>query len=367
MDVRAARPKALSDSLLINLSLLMQQPTGLTTYARQLVPHLRSLQPTLLTAHPFEGFRCIPTPANLTAEHGSRGHLRRLLWTQFQLPKLYRQLGASLLFSPVPETPLWRRTRSVVTVHDLIPLRFGSARSPLRLYFRHYVPQVLRQAAHILCDSEATARDITHFYGLPAHKMTAVPLAYDAEHFRPLSLPTQNYFFYIGRHDPYKNLQRLIAAFGQVQDLPDVELWIAGPADPRFTPALAAQAAELGLAHRVKFLSYVPYSDLPRLLNQAIALVFPSLWEGFGLPVLEAMACGTAVITSNQASVPEVAGDAALLVDPYRPEAIAAAMRQVATDDHARSQLQARSLERSHQFSWERTGQRTAAILRQYL
>jgi glycosyltransferase involved in cell wall biosynthesis len=146
----------------------------------------------------------------------------------------------------------------------------------------------------------------------------------------------------------------------------DYDLQIAGSADRRYTPVLQAQAQALGVGDRVKFLEYVPYAELPVLLNQAIALVFPSLWEGFGFPVLEAMACGTPVITSNLSSLPEVAGDAALLVDPYNEAEMTAAMQTIATDGGARSQLRSAGLARASQFSWAKTGQATAELLRHY-
>ncbi|MGF1497518.1 MAG: glycosyltransferase family 4 protein [Elainellaceae cyanobacterium] len=355
-------------ALLVNLSFLMQQPTGLATYGMNLYPWLRSLRPILLTARPDEDFACQKVPSGMTAEQGSKGHAKRLIWTQTRLPHLYRQRRASLLFSPIPEAPLLAGCRSVVTVHDFIPRRFPAKKlSPLALYQRYYVPQVLRQAVHVIANSEATAQDAMGFAGVAARQITPIPLAYDDRHFRCLDLPTEPYFLYIGRYDPYKNLHRLVAAFAQIAPNVAADLWLAGSMDGHHTPALAAQVEHLGLSDRVKFLGYVPYGELPELLNRAIALVFPSLWEGFGLPVLEAMACGTPVITSNCASLPEVAGDAALLVDPYQINQIADAMRTVATDDQARSQLRTAALRRAQQFSWKKTGDRTVEVLQRYL
>lgn len=336
------------------------------TYGVNLVPYLRSLNPTVLTPQTIAGATAYPVPPTMTADQGSQGHLRRLIWTQCQLPRLYRRLQASLLFSPIPEAPIWTRVQSVVTVHDLIPLRFPERFSSLTLYSRYYVPQVLHRARHIIANSEATARDAVDFFGIPAQKITPIPLAYDASHFRPLDLPTQPYFLFIGRPDPHKNVHRLIEAFAHLPAHQGMELWLAGTPDPIQTPALLDHAKELDVLDRVKVLDYVPYEDLPQLLNQAIALVFPSLWEGFGLPVLEAMACGTPVITSNLSSLPEVAGDAALLVDPYNIEAIAHAMRMLVMDAEARSHLREAGLQRVKQFSWEKTGTATAEVLSRY-
>lgn len=396
------------NSLLVNLSFLIAKPTGHTAYAVNLLPHLQPLNPTLLISSvlpnplaPFprreggvegiggttidsplllgegpgersEGgkYNCYPVPSNLTPEQGTKGHLRRLLWTEMQLPQIYQKLASQLLFSPIPEAPIYTNCRYIVTVHDFIPLRFPR-RSPLTLYHRYYIPQVLRQAQHIICNSNATASDIIDFCQIPASKITPIPLAYDAAHFRPDELKSDRinrpYFLYIGRHDPHKNLPRIVAAFAAMPNCHDCELWLAGTPDRRYTPKLKAQIEFLGITQQVKLLDYVPYSDLPTILSQAIALVFPSLWEGFGLPVLEAMACATPVITSNISSLPEVAGDAAILVNPYNTQEITAAMQAIATDTELRSRLSQQGIARSSQFSWQQTGLATQQVLQRFL
>jgi glycosyltransferase involved in cell wall biosynthesis len=356
-----------SNQLIINLSILFSQPTGISNYAKNLFPYLKSLNPTLLTAQNYPDFNCYPVPNNLTPADGTKGHLRRLLWTQFQLPKIYQNLKSQLLFSPIPEAPLYTNCRFIVTAFDMIPLRFPKRFSPLTTYHKYYTPEVFKQAEHIICISESTANDIIQFYQIPSHKITPILLAGDNSHFQFLNLPTRNYFLYIGRQDPYKNLQRLITAFSALPHRNDYELWLAGPYDQRYSPLLEIQTQELGISHLVKFLNYVSYDELPIIINQAIALVFPSLWEGFGLPVLEAMACGTPVITSNVSSLPEVAGDAAILINPYNPGEITAAMTTIINDSETRKQLSEKGLKRANQFSWEKTGLATVEVLKQYL
>ncbi|MGM3307622.1 glycosyltransferase family 4 protein [Anabaena sp. WFMT] len=359
--------KTSAPQLIINLSILFSQPTGISNYALNLFPYLKSLQPTLLTAKKYPEFTCYSVPNNLTPADGIKGHLRRLMWTQFQLPKIYKNFKSQLLFSPIPEAPLYSNCRFIVMSHDMIPLRFPKPFSPLTPYHRYYTPQVFKQAQHIICNSEATAKDITDFYQIPTSKITPIPLAHDRTHFRLLNLPTSNYFLYIGRQDPYKNLQRLITSFAALPNERDYELWLAGPTDKRYTPLLQAQVEELGITHRVKFLNYVPYSELPKIINQAIALVFPSLWEGFGFPVLEAMACGTPVITSNVSSLPEVAGDAAILINPHHAGEITEAMQAIINDSEMRKTLSQKGITRANQFSWEKTGLATVEVLKQYL
>ncbi len=357
-----------SKSLLFNLSMVFDKPTGIANYAINIANYLSPLAPTLLIANSKNNFSCYPVPHNMTPAEGSKGHLRRLFWTQWELPKIYQQLNANLIYSPIPEAPLYSKCSYVVMCHDLIPLRFPKLTSPLTNYFRWVVPLVLKQAEHIICNSEATARDITDFYGISPQKITPIMLAYDAQNFYPQpTVSPDSYFLYLGRHDPYKNLQRLISAFATLADKKDYYLYIAGATDSRFTPLLKQQAQELNIEHQVKFLDYVSYEKLPIIISNAIALVFPTLWEGFGLPVLEAMACGTPVITSNLASLPEVTGDAAILINPYDTKAITSAMESVAMDSQMRSQLSSLSLERAKLFSWSKSGKATAEVLARYI
>ena len=358
-------------TLLVNLAYLLRQPTGTTNYALNLLPYLSPLQPHYLAAATRGLTAFQPVPANMTAEYGMKGHLRRLLWTQFRLPSLYRQIAvrspsAPLLFSPITEAPLFTNCRCIVMVHDLIPLRFQVSRAQTWLH-RHYVPRVVNAAEHILCNSEATAQDLTQFYGVKPQKITPILLAHDAQHFRPLELPRKNYFLLLGRQAPYKNAAIALQAFAQLPNYHDYELWIAGPDDPRYTPDLKRQGEELGITAKVKFLNYASYDQLPILLNQALALIFPSLWEGFGLPVLEAMACGTPVIASDRASIPEVTGDAALLINPTDAEAIAHHMHHLTRDPDLVRQLSAAGRDRAAQFSWSRTGKATVEVLKHHL
>ncbi|MBE9070581.1 glycosyltransferase family 4 protein, partial [Leptolyngbya cf. ectocarpi LEGE 11479] len=137
--------------------------------------------------------------------------------------------------------------------------------------------------------------------------------------------------------------------------------------DKRYTPKLRLYVQELGLGERIKFLSYVPYKKLPELISNAIAFVFPTLWEGFGLPPLEAMACGTPVITSNISSLPEVVGDAAISIDPRNVDQLANAMKMLANDFQLRHKLKQLGLERAKQFSWQKTGRTTVKVLKEFL
>jgi glycosyltransferase involved in cell wall biosynthesis len=360
--------------ILINLSVIFNQPTGIATYALNVAEHLQSLNPILLTAKQQANLQCYSIPSNMTSAEGSKGHLRRLLWTQWQLPKIYQQLQSNLIYSPLPEAPLYSKCRYVVACHDLIPLHFPSRFSPLTNYFRYVVPQVLKQAQHIICSSESTATDILNYYGIAAKNITTILLAHDPNHFYPRRQENnykiereRPYFLYLGRHDPYKNLTRLITAFANFKNYQDYKLLIAGTTDTRFTPLLQQQVFELNLTRQVKFLDYISYQELPFFLSHAVALVFPTLWEGFGLPVLEAMACGTPVITSNLASLPEITENAAILINPYNTAEITEAMTEIGENEVLRSHLSDLSLARAKQFSWAKTGEQTKITLQQFM
>lgn len=345
-------------TIIVNLVFVPKEPTGLANYSLSLLKHLSLPTLEVLNSNIYK---------NLTNDSGIKGHCRRLWWTQLELPKIYRQKQAGLIFSPIPEAPLFTKCRFVVTVHDLIPLRFPQWFSKAQIFYcRYYLRQVLSQADRIFCNSLTTAQDIQHFLDVPSQKLVITPLACDHEKFQFLDLPVSNYFLYLGRGNPHKNVDRLIRAFAQLSQAKDYELWLAGSFDPRYTPRLQQLAISLGIQAQVKFLDYVPEQKLPRLLGRAIALVFPSLWEGFGLPVLEAMACGTPVITSNLSALKEVAESAAILVNPYETAEITAAMQDLLQDQGLRSYLRDRGLAKAKQFTWQQTAIVTQAVLQSY-
>jgi glycosyltransferase involved in cell wall biosynthesis len=339
------------------------RPTGIGVVARDLVAALDPAEVPLLD--PLGGGRpgSIPIPEGLSPEHGRAGHLRRLLWTQNQLPRLLRASGAPLLLSPLPEAPLLRGVRSVVLAHDLLPLRYPQL-TPLLAYHLAYVPLVLHRAVRVLCNSEATAREVHARLGVPSRRLVPIRLGFDPGLLQPLGLPREPFFLVLGRHDPHKNLARLLRAFAAVPD-PErqLRLRLVGPQDPRYTPQLQALAAELGIAHRCDWIAWVSDQERLELLNRCRALVLVSLWEGFGLPALEGLACGTPVIAARAGALPEVVGDAGLLVDPQAPGEIAAAMTALERDAGLAEQLAAAGPSRASQFRWSDTAARVRELL----
>ncbi|WP_069790746.1 glycosyltransferase family 4 protein [Cyanobacterium sp. IPPAS B-1200] len=353
--------------------MLIEKPTGISNYINHIFPYLKDFNYISLANNNLinSAEYNYNISDKFSPDYGSKGHFLRLLWTQFKLPKIYGKLDGNLLFSPVPELPLFKpKLSKVVMVHDLIPLRFPQKKSALSAYFRYYVPQVCEQATHIICNSESTANDIINYYGISAKKITPIYLGYNSNKFKVIDdakdINKKPYFIYLGRHDPHKNLVNILSAFAKFKNNKNYQLWLVGGEDKRYTPLLKQLARDLGVFERVKFLNYLDDQELVKVLNHAEALVFPTLWEGFGFPVLEAMACGTPVITSNVSSLPEVAGDGALLVNPYDVDDIAEAMNEI-VKDNVRSHLITEGLKRVKKFSWDKTGKETLEIIKQFL
>jgi glycosyltransferase involved in cell wall biosynthesis len=348
----------------INASVVGRNPTGLGLYAINLVRRLDSIRQDLevFTSSPA-AFAPIRAPVRrlsplVRPEHGLGGHAARLAWTQIALR--LRARGARVLLNTVPEGPIGGPMAQVTVVHDLLPLSFPDEYPRQQHYFRYLVPRVLRRSRVVVADSESTRQEVVRRYALPAAQVHVVYPGFDAERFhdgdalarRPSDIP---YLLYVGNLLPHKNLLRLVEAFAVVRRRCPCRLVIRGAGRPPYTRTLAARIEALGLADAVGFVEYAGSDALRELYAGAACLVYPSLAEGFGLPILEAMASGTPVVTSCVSSLPEVAGGAALTADPYDASALAEAIGLVLTTPELRAELRRRGLERARQFSWERT------------
>lgn len=304
---------------------------------------------------------------------GRSGHFQRLIWTQASLPLRLLADKASVLFSPLPEGTLLTLTPQVIVVHDILPLYFPMEFPRQQHYFRHFVPAILKRARAVIAVSETTKRDIMTSYSMPSHRVHVVANGCDHSCYRfgtdtakvKRKYDLEAYFLYVGNLLPHKNLGRLLKAFALIAARFPHKMVIVGRKDPRYHPALERESRALGLEKKVFFLDYVGSDELPALYGGAEAFILPSLYEGFGLTVLEAMACGTPVIASHAGSLPEVAGNAAILVDPYRIQGMAEAMEAVLKHPEMRQDMSRRGLERAQDFSWGRTARMSLEILRQ--
>lgn len=337
-------------------------------------------RPDLGSAGARVEFACRSRTAEFTGVGGRVAPFWAERWKAIEsslfLPRDIEATGADVFLATDPQAVAHsRRFRTIATSYDLIPLLFAEHYLPRgavlgrAIYFNDL--RRLARADHVLAISEATRADLVTRLGLSPDRVTAFHLGVDGDIFQPASDAAMRkiaadydlyrpYFLYVGGFDPRKNLEALIEAF-LAADLADATLAIVGPMEGP-GERLRARTADRAGIDRVRWLGYVPLSDLPPLYSGALALTFPSAYEGFGLPVLEAMNCGTPVLTTRRSSLPEVAGDAALYIDPTAPGEFSAALRRLATETALREELRGQGLARAEGFTWARSAARVRQV-----
>ena len=300
----------------------------------------------------------------------------RAFYLHTLLPQLLRRERPDLCHYTNFLAPFKESTPYVVTIHDMGLERMETSH-PLakRLYTKRLIPRVAERARLVITNSEYSKWEIVRYLGIPASRIRVTPLAASAA-FRPIAGPLREevlkrfkldkpYVLYVGNLEPRKNLKRLLQAFARLEGR-DLELVIVGNRWYRGNDAEEA-AKSLGIHNRVRFPGYVDREDLPALYSGALAFIYPSLLEGFGLPVIEAMACGTPVITSNNSSLKEIAVDAALLVDASSTRSIQQALEDVIRDESLRKTLAEKGILRASTYSWQATAALTLDAYREAL
>ncbi|MCK4471392.1 MAG: glycosyltransferase family 4 protein [Anaerolineae bacterium] len=300
----------------------------------------------------------------------------RVLWEQLVQPWTLRRIGAHLVHGPAFVGPLLAPCPVVITIHDLSFIRFPTLFRPAnRLYLTVLTRLSARRARRLIAVSAHTAAETTRLLGVPSERIDVVYHGVDPA-FHPLpadevtvfrqrrGLP-ERFVLCVGTLEPRKNQTRLVEAFARIHD-GQVKLVLVGGKGWLYDE-LFTRVEALGLSKEIIFPGYVMNDELPLWYNAATILAYPSLYEGFGMPVLEAQACGTPVLTSNVSSLPEAAGDAASMVDPYDVEALAAELDRLLTDKPLRHELRKRGLAHASQFTWPLMAQETADVYRRVL
>jgi glycosyltransferase involved in cell wall biosynthesis len=370
----------------LNLIFLVPGETGgMEVAARELIPAL------LQQAPPGTRFTAFVNREAAAAKDGPWGELlpavtvpvnarNRVQWVlgeQTLLPTAAMRARIDLVHSLASTAPLWGRFRRVVTVHDLIYARFPEAHAGIRdKGMRVLVPQAARRSDRVIADSLSTRDDLVQMLGIQADRIDVVPLGLggvrraapidEGETRARFELGERRVLLSLSAKRPHKNLLALIGALARIPE--DSRPLLVIPGYPTAHEAeLRAHATSAGVAEDVRFPAWISAEEVEGLWALAEAFVFPSLYEGFGLPVLEAMARGVPVACSNASSLPEIAGEAALLFDPRDKSAMAEALRRLLDDPALRERLRTRGLARVTEFTWERTARLTLESYRRTL
>ncbi len=334
---------------------------------------------TVLAADPDAGSVLPPSVRVRTAPRVATRPVGRIFWEQVALPAALPGLGADVLHSPAYAMPLAAPVPVVVTVHDLSFFRMPEALPRARgLYLRAATRLAVRHAEALIAVSEFTRRELINLLGAVPSRIHVVPNGLDPE-YEPASAEStaayrsraglpERFVLAVGTLEPRKNLVTLVEAYAKLRQVTadPPTLVIAGA--PGWGPNAVVRCVEdRGLTPHVRFIGYVPAEDLPLLYSAAALFAYPSRYEGFGLPVIEAMACGTPVIASSAASLPEVAGEAALTVDPQDVAGWAEAMRAVLADTARAASMAGAGRVQATRFSWTRAARETATVYRRVL
>lgn len=363
----------------LEVSPLAINRTGIPNYIRRLLTGFASIPGDntyfLYTNRPLP--EDIRLPDNFRTVLVRRPLPRFQLWFQLALPGRLKKDGVDVFHGLFSRLPLRLPVPGVLTAHDLSGYNMPRLHKKWTHMTNLMYPVFVRKAAAIVAVSRATARELEKYFPGASSKVTVIPEAAppeyaevrDPEELRrtreKLGLP-ERYILFLGTIEPRKNLSRLLSAYTAAAGSIPQSLVIAGSVGWK-TGELFGALESSGLRDRVKFTGFVESRDIPALMTLADFFVFPSLYEGFGLPILEAMACGTPVMTSNVSSMPEVAGDAALLVDPLSTDCIAEGLKELALDRKRREDLRGRGLRRAAEFSWKDTAERTLQVYREIL
>jgi glycosyltransferase involved in cell wall biosynthesis len=365
---------------------------GIGTYIRNLVHALAVVDHDnryVLTAAPDDARTLAGLPDNFSTAVYNRSDRDRLDHAAY--PAFLRRLGPDLVHVPLNRVPLGMIRPYVVTIHDMASLLFDERRGTRMTLWRYWFRRGLARAERVIAVSDATRRDVQRLLGIPADQVSLVYNAPSPEFFmhrrvadaRAAGPATESlerkrimeryqiqypFVLYVGNIRPQKNIPRLVEAFAVLRerladhpDLRDVRLIIIGDEISRY-PSVRRAVIQSRVEHAVRFLGFVPFDTLRCFYESALVFVFPSLYEGFGLPPLEAMASGTPVVTSSISSLPEVVGDAAMLVNPENVFDIARGILEVLLDERLRQELIRKGREHAARYSWERTAREVRQI-----
>lgn len=357
----------------MNGSMLDEHPTGVGIYSLNVINYL-----TVLYKKDINRAITVFTPTRTflnddittvrlsrllkSSQYGKIAAFTRFVWNTFYYPLQARKFD--VLISTTTHGSFFLKNQ-IITIHDLLSLRFNNISLHQRFYFKYLLPYLLSKSKIIIAVSHSTKKDITDFLKIPANKIEVVYNGYDKTIYNEQAIQQKNifnsygianYFLAIGPTYRHKNFELLIDAFDELDTdaKRNFPLLIAG-GKKDYLNTLKQYVAKKGCENHVHFIGYVPAPLMPSLYKEAYALVFPSLYEGFGFPLLEAMACGCPVISSNISSMPEVCENAALYFDPYNKDSLVLQLQSIIKNKELYAMLKQQGIQQAKKFSWDKT------------
>ena len=354
--------------IVINASILHERPTGLGIYTKNVIKEMVKIDKSIITFSPveIEGVKTKKITDLVKPSYKKIGGIMRLLWTQFVLP--FKVSKDDILYHPFQYICLFSRSKQVMTVHDFIPMYYPEVAKHQYRYYKYLMPFLIKKAYKIVCISQNTKKDLLKFYNVSEEKIEVIYNGYDENLFNNDKLNKDilkkyninyKYMLMVGASYPHKNLDIVIKAF---KDIEDCKLVVVGK-ESDYIKRLKLLCKELNIEHKINFVGYVSDKDLKDLYGFSVSFLYPTLYEGFGLPIIEAMACGTTVICSDNSSLPEVSNDAALTFNAKSVSDIKEKIEIMANNIELREELKDKSKENIKRFSWKKTAKSIYSLL----
>ncbi|SHK12821.1 Glycosyltransferase involved in cell wall bisynthesis [Hathewaya proteolytica DSM 3090] len=370
-------------NIYINATILHEKPSGLGVYAENVIKHLkkhRELDLKAICPIDLDGVDTIKCTEYVKPSYKKKGGLIRFLYTQFVMP--FKVHGDAIIYHPFHYMCLFSRKKQIITVHDFIPMYFKDEAKHQNAYYRHIMPHLLKKAYKVICISENTKADLIKFYNMDESKIYVVNNGYDTEAFNTEGTENSKkilmekyhvnypYILMVGAEYYHKNVKRAMEAFKNVENKKGCKLVLIGK-NSGYIDEIKSYAKELGIEDDMVFPGYVPTEHLKYFYNEAKAFLYPTLYEGFGLPVLEAWACNTLVLCSNNSSVGELAEDGAITFNPYSTEEIKNAIKRAIDHQYFTTgqcmedidNIKQRGTELCRQYDWRKTADEVAKII----
>lgn len=356
--------------IIVNGSIIHERPTGLGVYAINIIKELsKDKNVTVYSPVEIEGVKVKKISQYVKPSYKKIGGLTRFLWTQFILP--FKGGKSDIIYHPFQYLSFLSGKKQIITIHDFIPVHYPTVAKHQNIYYKYIMPILLKKAYKIICISENTKKDLENLYNVDKSKIEVIYNGYDKKMFNNKNITgdvvkkyslSKPYMIMVGANYSHKNLEVAIKAFKNLDGYKDLELVIVG-GNSEYLMSLKEFAKKIEIDERIKFIGYVPDEDLKDLYGNSEAFIYPTLYEGFGLPILEAQACGTAVLCSNNSSLPEVYGKSAISFNPEKVETVEKAIKMLMEDKELRSNLIEKGYKNIKRFSWKLTAEEIKKII----